>query len=129
MNEYMEPGTYEPVTEQISSNIELYLWPDISPTVTWVAFLIGFLFYIIGYFAGGKLSPGKIAMCIVITSIIGFLSRAVLNPVMLFLTQSLNIDPHSAYILASTLWMIFIIGAGVMIYETFTITAEEAHPD
>jgi hypothetical protein len=129
MNEYLDPGTMEQLPPIVNDALSPYLWPEISPTVVWVAFFIGLLLYIIGYFAGGKLSIGKIFLCIILASVIGFLARGVLNYLLAFLIYSMGMVPHTAYILSSTLWMIFVAGVAVMIYETFTVTAEEAHPD
>ena len=128
MNEYMEPGVIDQLTQPIkySQEVMTYFWPDFSPTVAWVAFIIGILLYIVGYFAGGKYGTAKIFTCIVITTIIGFLARSVLNPFMAFLVEGMGLDAHTAFVFATTFWMFFISGVGVMIYETFTVTVDEA---
>jgi len=126
MNEYMEPGNFNPQPMPLPADIQLYEWPVLSPTVAWVAFLLGLVLLIIGYFAGGHLGKGKIGMCILITSIIGYLSRGVLNYVLVFCVDVLSMSPHTAYVITSSVWMCFIASVAIMLYETFTITVEEA---
>lgn len=104
-------------------------WPDFSPTVVWVAFIIGILIYLFGYVAGGKLSGGKILLCVLVATIIGFFSRSLMNPFLGFLVNTFGLSIRTAYVVTSTIWMIYVIGIGVMLYEMFTVTAEEARPD
>lgn len=122
-----QPQTLEQIQPPEASMIYEYFWPQVNSTIVWIALFIGIVLYIIGYFAGGKLSKGKIFMCIGLTSIIGFLARPILNPIMRFMVLDLSFTPHTAYILTSTVWMVFIVGVAVMMYETFTTTAAEAH--
>lgn len=127
MNEYMDPGALQPVPQNIPEDVYSFLWPEINPTIAWVALLIGLLLIIVGYLAGGRLNTTKIFICIIFTSIIGFLGRSILNPVLVFLVLSLKLDPRTAFVMTSTIWMFFISAVGVMLYETLVVTANEAY--
>ncbi|MBN1351655.1 hypothetical protein JXJ21_19730 [candidate division KSB1 bacterium] len=105
-----------------------FYWPEFNPTVVWVAFIIGLLIYLFGYIAGGKLSFGKIILCISVATIIGFFSRSIMNPILGVFINTFGISPQAAFVVTSTLWMIYIVGIGVMLYEMLVVTAEEAHP-
>jgi len=121
-----QPQVLEQIQPPEASLVYEYFWPEVNSTVVWIALFVGVVLYIIGYFAGGRLSKGKIFVCIALTSILGFLAHPIINPIMRFLVLDLSFSPHSAYVLTSTGWMIFIVGVGVMMYETFTTTAAEA---
>jgi len=147
----------------------------LNPTIMWIALTVGLLLFVIGYFAGGKLTIGRIGMCVLLTSVIGALSLAA--PIRLFSTiqRGLNVKtivveesgedstasakaktapkpkanktsattptesasqndagsevPVSLQLLAFILyllWTAFLIGMGIFLYETLTVTAEEA---
>lgn len=128
MEEYMDPGALQPLTPGIPDDVYNYLWPEINPTIAWVALLIGVLLMVVGYFAGGRMNGSKILICIILTTIIGFLGRSTLNPVLVFLVLSLKLDPRTAQVLTSTIWMFFVAGVGIMLYETLIVTAKEAYP-
>jgi len=128
---YQYPRTVDNPDYPDSANSGMgdFLWPDFNPTIVWVAFIIGLLIYLFGYIAGGRLSPGKIILCIIISSIIGFFSKSIMNPIFTLLVSTFGISPRSAFIITSTIWMIYVVGVGIMLYEMLTVTAEEAHPD
>jgi len=126
---YPPPGEDPNLPDTGDAGIGEFFWPDFNPTVVWVAFIIGILIYLFGYLAGGKLSFGKIIVCVTVASIIGFFSRAVMNPFFGFLVNSFGFSARCAYILTSTIWMIYVLGVGIMLYEMLIVTAEEARPD
>ncbi len=141
----------------------------LNPTIMWIALTVGLLLFVIGYFAGGKLTIGRIGMCVLLTSVIGVLSLPA--PIRLYSTvqRGLNVKtivvgnsgedttasakaktapkadktsantatqndagsevPLSLQLLAFILyllWTAFLIGMGIFLYETLTVTAEEA---
>lgn len=131
MNEYMDPGILQPVdpTTVIPQGIEAYLWPEINTTVTWIAFIVGILIYFIGYFSGGKENRPKIIITMIVSGIVGFLGRGIMNPVVIFMVISLNFSPRYANVLTSFVWLMVTVGTAIYLYETLVVTAKEAHPD
>ena len=129
MNEYLDPGALQPLTsnQSIPADTYAFLWPEINPTIAWVALIIGLLLLIVGYFAGGRLNVSKIIICVIFTSVLGFLGRSVLNPVMIFMVASLNLDVRTAFVLTSSIWMFFISAVSILLYETLIVTAKEAY--
>jgi hypothetical protein len=143
----------------------------ISPTIMWIALTVGLLLFIIGYFAGAKLTLGRIWMCVLIVIIVGTL--ALPAPMTLFSlvaerenvktvklpkekatptandkqstaqsqaktspseskTEVVEIDenvPLQLQILTFFLyiaWIGFLVAMGIFLYETWTVTAQEA---
>lgn len=46
----------------------------LNSTVMWISLTVGFLLFVIGYFAGGRLTKGRILMCTIAVTLIGVLS-------------------------------------------------------
>lgn len=100
--------------------------PHFSNTVTWVAFILGIILYIIGYFGGIKQNLAKMIVSGSIAALIYVLARPVVNSIHLFL---LNYLPEKLVgTVLPILWIIYILGIALSIYETVTVTAKEAHP-
>jgi hypothetical protein len=145
---------------------------NISPTVMWIAVTVGLLLYVIGYFAGGKLHPGRIGMCVLIVTVAGTLALPAPIKLYTLVERGISIktafvktaeddttksssgkksaNPNRAKTTAATsgdeipanenapvalqlftfflylLWTAFLVGMGIFLYETFTVTAEEA---
>ncbi|MDZ7343209.1 MAG: hypothetical protein ONA90_01710 [candidate division KSB1 bacterium] len=144
----------------------------ISPTVMWIALTIGLLLYVVGYFAGAKLTLGRIAMCVIIVTIISILALPIPMTILRIAKEQANIKivsisipgektaatandkqsptpsqtkpaaesksgtfqydekvPTSLQMLAFVLyivWVGFLVAMGIFLYETWTVTAEEA---
>lgn len=45
-----------------------------NPTIMWIAITVGILLYIIGYFAGGRLTLSRILTCTLLVTVIGVLA-------------------------------------------------------
>jgi hypothetical protein len=145
---------------------------NISSTVMWIAVTVGLLLYVIGYFAGGKLHPGRIGMCVLIVTVAGTL--ALPAPIKLYTLVERGINIKTIFVKTAEddttksdtgkkstnqtrakttsatpgdeapvdetpplslqlftfflylLWTAFLVGMGIFLYETFTVTAEEA---
>ena len=46
----------------------------LSPTIMWIALTVGILLYIIGYFAGGRMTLNRILTCTILVTLIGVLA-------------------------------------------------------
>ena len=70
---------------------------NIDTTVVWVAVTVGLLLYIIGYFAGGRLTKGRILVCTVMVTVIGVLALKV--PMIAFskLMEQYELNPAVFY--------------------------------
>jgi len=143
---------------------------NLNPTVMWIALTVGLLLFVIGYFAGAKLTLGRIGMCVLLTTLLGALSLSA--PIRLFslVSRGLNVKttlvenndtksksktpakanaenaaslapddststgveskvPISLQLMALAmylLWSAFLVAMGIFLYETLTVTAEEA---
>jgi len=119
-----------------------FLWPKITiggtitAVITFVSIIMGIASYFIGYNAGGKLSKRTIFASIGTALAVGILGRSLTILIKVKIFELLcYIFPGDKLILGTiaeviiyVLWITFIAGIAVYIYETFTVTAEEAHP-
>jgi len=55
---------------------------NMNTTVMWIALTVGILLYIIGFFAGGRLTKGRILLCVILVTAIGILGLRV--PMLVF---------------------------------------------
>ncbi len=122
--------------------VPAYLWPKITigKTVTAVIVYLFLLFgvaaYFIGHNAGGNLTKGKIFGSIGTATLVGLFGRSFIIYLEINIYNFLNtIFPDNTLIAGTIadlivylLWTPFIAGISVYFYETFTVTAEEAHP-
>jgi hypothetical protein len=146
---------------------------SISPTVMWIAVTVGLLLFVIGYFAGGKLSMGRIGMCVILVTIVSALALPAPMKLYSLVERGLNLQtvivrtsepdttkraadnkstpanrartaptgsnngsevvqetaPFSLQLftfILYLLWMAFTVGMGIFLYETLTVTAQEA---
>ena len=118
------------------------LWPKITiggsvtAVIVFVALIFGIASYFIGYNAGGKINKPTIYSSIIIGVVVGVLGRSFTVLLQVKLYEVLNyilpindiIAATIADVIIYTLWLMFICGICVYMYETFTVTAEEAHP-
>lgn len=70
---------------------------NMDTTVVWVAVTVGLLLYIIGYFAGGRLTKGRILVCTVMVTIIGVLAMKVPMIAYSMLIEQYQLDPAVFY--------------------------------
>ncbi len=118
-----------------------FFWPRImifgspSAVVVYVALIFGISMYVIGYRAGGRLNRGSIITAITLTTLVAVFGRSFILWLQIFLYKFLFSVTDSSPVAASlaeaivyVVWVIFIAGISVNLYETFTVTMKEAHP-
>lgn len=134
-------------TEVVKQHTNFYmipssLWPKITiggsvtAVIVFVALIFGIASYFIGYNAGGKINKPTIYSSIIIGVVVGVLGRSFMVLVQVKLYEVLNYILPINDVIAATIadiiiyifWLTFICGICVYMYETFTVTAEEAHP-
>ena len=140
----------------------------ISPTIMWIAITVGVLLYIIGYFAGGRLTLSRIIVCTLIVTVIGVLALPAPMVAYRVVKQQFNIvtvhvEEDGSFTTLTTapkstktdtsrapqattnntsgsipasfqvvtlvmyiIWTAFLVGMGILFYETLIVTAEEA---
>jgi len=118
-----------------------YRWPRIrifgptSAVIVYVAVIFGAAMYLIGYNAGAKLNKGAIITSIVLATSVAIVARSFalwiqlnLYKLLFSLGQSRILAASMAEAIVYMVWMFYITGISVMLYEAFTVTAKEAHP-
>ncbi|MBN2011448.1 hypothetical protein JW960_19100 [candidate division KSB1 bacterium] len=116
-------------------------WPKISvlgsfsSIIIFVALTFGVVIYVIGYYAGARLNKPKILGAITMATLVGLLGRSVEAYARYWLYYWLEQAIHKPVLSAIvvdvfvyTIWITFIAGISVHVYETFVVTAKEAHP-
>ncbi len=142
----------------------------INPTIMWIAVTVGVLLYVIGYFAGGRLTMSRIVTCTVVVTVIGVLSLPLPMIAYRVIKEQFNIvtvqvekdgsitkltpktsppntPPTGAQATESStndnqenipvsfqvltlvmyiVWTGFLIGMGILFYETMIVTTDEA---
>lgn len=118
------------------------LWPKVtiggtlSAVIVYVALIFGIASYFIGHNAGGKMNKKTIFASIGTATLVGICGRSITILARVKLYELLKYIFSDNQILAGTisdliiyiLWITFIAGISVYLYETFTVTAKEAHP-
>ncbi len=102
--------------------------PHFSATVTWVAFITGMILYVIGYFGGIRQNLAKMIVSGLIAALIYILARPIVNAFHIYLLNNLNLPEKLVGTVIPIIWIIFVLGIALSLYETFTVTAKEAHP-
>lgn len=89
---------------------------------------VGILIYVIGWFGGGvRKSMRKFLGALILIMIISVFSLPIPARIFKFLFPFLGIP--TAFFVVYTLWLFFLLGMVLSLYETFIITADEAyHP-
>ena len=117
---------------------KISFWGIVSAVVIYLALAFGLASYFIGYNAGGRLNKSKIISAIGTAVVVGIIGRSFKIFLQLKLFRLLiKICPESwgnPVVVAGTisdvvvyvLWLIFISGIAVFLYETFVVTAQEA---
>jgi|GEM_PF-3931618 len=106
----------------------------VSIIIVVLAFILGFVSYFIGMGAGARINKREIRNSIIPALLISIIARPI--PIMIHKYLGLGLGyimPESyAYGLAGfivyVLWMAYIIAIPVFLYESFVVTAKEAHP-
>ena len=93
----------------------------------WVSCAIGLLLYVIGWFGGTKLTLNKIASCIVITILVGIFSIPVAVLAYRWLLYSFGVI--IAFSVVYIVWIAYLLGMAISLYETLIVTAEEGRPN
>jgi len=118
------------------------LWPKVqilgvySSLVAWVAIIFGIASFLIGYHSGGRINKAKIWAAITIATIVGILGRSVNIMIRLKIEWLFSLVIKNNPTLVATIaesivyviWLVYISGIAVYMYETFTVTAKEAYP-
>ncbi len=99
---------------------------NFGSTATWVAFLLGVLIYIIGFFGGLRLNLTKVTLAVSLATVIGVVARPLVNRAHAFAASV--VGGQVAGFVVPLLWTVFVLGVCVSLYEAFTVTAKEAHP-
>ena len=108
-----------------------------SAVLVIITVIFGLTTFFIGFQAGVKLTKRKILSSIVIAVLIGIGARSFNFFFKLKLMELLMIIlPNDAILTAASIadgityviWMIFIAGIAVYVYETLIVTAKEVHP-
>ncbi|MDZ7332374.1 MAG: hypothetical protein ONB31_10390 [candidate division KSB1 bacterium] len=106
----------------------------VSIIIVLLAFILGFVSYFIGMGAGARINKREIRNSILPALIISIFARPIPILVHKYLGLGFSyIMPESyAYGLAGFIvyifWMLYIIAIPVFLYESFVVTAKEAHP-
>lgn len=127
---------------------------EVSDVVMYVSLTAGLLIFVIGYFAGARDSLTKIFVCTLIVTALGTVALRVPLAVHDFFIseKSKTTQPVTTAPPASTpapgpktslkeegekfgnfilyvIWTGFLVGMGIFLYESMTVTAHEARPD
>ncbi len=151
-----EPGLnttqdYQNQTQDKKTDSNIPRWLEFEPPTLWIkingfgiitylviilAFILGFVNMVFGYNAGGKGNIKKVQRCVIYTVIVAILSKPIFNLIHFLLAKGLSLIPIIPYEIAAgivglfvnVLWVSYIALSGVLLYETFVVTAKEAHP-
>ncbi|MCR4439276.1 MAG: hypothetical protein QHJ34_08550 [bacterium] len=99
---------------------------NFGPTATWVAFIVGVLMYVVGFFGGLRLNVAKMITAVILSSAISVVARPLVNRVHVFVASILG--GEIAGFAIPLLWTVFVLGVCLSLYESFTVTAKEVHP-
>ncbi len=122
--------------------ISPFYWPKImvfgtaSAVAVYVAIVYGLISIVTGWNAGGKLNKTKIYITIFLTTVVGILGRSLIIYIQQFLNNYIVKLVFKDETIAGTisetiiyiLWTAFLSAVAIFLYETFIVTAKEAHP-
>lgn len=105
------------------------LWINLGSTVVTVAVVLGIFVYILGFWSGGRRNKAKINVCILFTTLINFFAMPFALKIYRLFSDWLT--PTIGFIVTLTLWIAFMAGVALHMYEIFVVTAKEAqaHPE
>lgn len=120
--------------------LKITFFKPIYAILVYVSILFGFVSYFYGSSAGGHVNKKKLLRAIGIATTVGILGRSfiVFLQIILYkiITYIIPGEPEQEILIAGTiseviiyvLWIMFIAGIAVFIYETLVVTAKEARP-
>jgi hypothetical protein len=118
------------VADTIRTNVqathpELLQWFSINNTVSWVALSLGFLIFIMAYYAGGRENRNRL----ILASFLSLLITTLSFPLFLKLGRWLGIlHSREGAIFILLLLLLFLSMLSCHIYEIVTVSARESHP-
>lgn len=114
--------------------IRLTAFKTVSILIVLLAFILGFVSFFIGMSAGASFNKSTIRKAILSALAIAIFARPIAINAHYYLGVGLSyIMPNNyafgtAEFIVYVLWMTYIIAIPVYLYESFTVTAKEAHP-
>ncbi|MDZ7264908.1 MAG: hypothetical protein ONB16_10015 [candidate division KSB1 bacterium] len=142
-----EPESNRPVGIQLPSRADSIFEPvppsywvkftafkTVSIIIILLAFLLGFVAFFVGSSAGAKLNRREIRKSITAAMVIAMVARPMSNLAHRWLGLALNyiLPEDYAFGIAGFIvyffWCLYIISIPVFLYESFTVSAKEAHP-
>ncbi len=117
--------TADSTASTIQNGGDLLWWPEIHPTVSIVALVLGFLLLVIAYFAGARDNRNKIVFSVISSVLIGILSL----PLFIKFGHLLGIlaNPYGQ-VAVIVLVIVFVAMVASHAYEIVTVSAREARP-
>ncbi|MBN1541085.1 hypothetical protein JW992_02995 [candidate division KSB1 bacterium] len=104
---------------------DLLWWPEVHPTVSIIALVLGFLLLLIAYFAGARDNRNKIIFSVISSVLIGILSL----PIFIKFGHFLGILTHPyGQVAVLVVVIIFVAMVSSHAYEIVTVSAREARP-
>ncbi|UCE05906.1 MAG: hypothetical protein JSW07_20325 [bacterium] len=114
--------------------IKFNAFKTVSIIIVTLAFILGFVIYIQGLNAGGRVNRKEIRKSIIYALVIAIFARPVSINAHYYLGLGLSYILPQAYaygiagFIVYILWMVYIIAIPVYLYETFVVSAKEAYP-
>lgn len=138
-------------TQSKQTKTNLPDWLEPAPTTLWVkingfgltsmliiilAFILGLVNIIIGMNAGGRQNFKLIRICVIYTVAIAIFSKPIFNLIHFYLAKGLSLIPFISNEIATGIvgiivymvWVTYLVFSGILLYESFVVTAKEAHP-
>jgi len=114
--------------------IKLNAFKTVSIIIVILAFILGFVSFFIGVSAGASINKSEVRKAILSALAIAIFARPIAINAHYYMGVGLSyIMPNSyafgiAGFIVYVLWMMYVIAIPVYLYESFTVTAKEAHP-
>jgi len=107
-----------------------------SMLVIILAFILGLVNIFIGMNAGGKQNIKLIRRCVIYVVAIAIFSKPIFNLIHFYLAKGLSlisfipseIATGVVGIIVYIVWVTYLVFSGILLYESFIVTAQEAHP-
>jgi len=114
--------------------IRFTAFKTVSIIIFLLAFILGFASYFFGSSAGAKVNKREIRKSIIGAMSIAIIARPISNLAHYYLGVGLNFILPEAYafgiagFIIYVLWTAYVVSIPVFLYESFTVSAKEAHP-
>ncbi len=138
-------------TQSKQTSTTLPNWLEPAPRTLWVkidgfgitsmlviilAFILGLVNIFIGMNAGGKQNIKLIRRCVIYVVAIAIFSKPIFNLIHFYLAKGLSlisfipseIATGVVGIIVYIVWVTYLVFSGILLYESFIVTAQEAHP-